>query len=375
MSIEEPEYRLKRLLQASACTCGGQTIAIEGMNCMGTLGSIRTAIGAAMVSVAALLLPTAGHAVPVAADIVFVVDESGSMDTEHDWLNAGGAIPSVVPLLESALLAKGVGAGADANRYALVGYGSSNTHSPLNQVAHKHTVGGGEFGSATNFTTAANGLTSQGGTEDGYQAIDFALNQYTYRTGNFARQVILITDEDRDINPSTNNSNTSGNALNFAIVQEALRGADFTLNVIVNNGFRDGAFNTAMGVDADGTAYLVDGAGGFTTAPGGVPTGGTGTTKADYIDLAHQLGGAAWDLNIMRSGGTSVSSFTGAFIAVKVEEIINTTTIPEPPTLLLLGTGLMIAGGLAMRRRGNLMVRTALRRGRTSGPGDRRTTA
>ena len=39
------------------------------------------------------------------------------------------------------------------------------------------------------------------------------------------------------------------------------------------------------------------------------------------MPLAHDLGGAAWDLNLLRDGGLSAESFTAAFIEIKVQEI------------------------------------------------------
>ena len=58
----------------------------------------------------AVTLAASGHAY---ADVVLVVDESGSMQGEHDW------IEDMIPALEEALLARGIG----PNRYAIVGFG------------------------------------------------------------------------------------------------------------------------------------------------------------------------------------------------------------------------------------------------------------
>ena len=93
--------------------------------------------------------------------------------------------------------------------------------------------------------------------------------------------------------------------------------------------FVDGNSNAALGVDSDGVAYIADGAGGFITSPGGVfdkeakwnPFNPVSSTKADYVDLAFDSVGAAWDLNQLRAGGDTAVSFTKAFVNVKAEEI------------------------------------------------------
>src|SRR5262249_15865420 len=96
------------------------------------------------------------------------------------------------------------------------------------------------------------------------------------------------------------------------------------LNSVLDAQFRDGSNQVALGVDSLGNAYRADGAGGFTTAPGGhfVSTVRPNqTTKADYVDLAWAAGGAAWDLNQVRGGGLGAQSFTKAFVQIKAHEI------------------------------------------------------
>ena len=68
-----------------------------------------------------MVVPIASEAASF-ADVVVVVDESGSVSGEHAWI--GGMIPP----LEANLVSRSVGAGADANRYGLVGFGASSAH-------------------------------------------------------------------------------------------------------------------------------------------------------------------------------------------------------------------------------------------------------
>jgi VPDSG-CTERM motif/von Willebrand factor type A domain len=247
------------------------------------------------------------------ADVIFIVDESGSMSGEHAWLG------SMVTALEANLATAGV----TGNNYGLVGYGGSSPHGP---AGHKHLVGGGDFGTAAQLSTATGGLTLSGGTEDGWQAINYALNNYTFRAGA-ALNIILITDEDRD--------NTSSDT--YASTLAALTAKGALLNVVVNASFNTG---TALGIDSTGNKYVADGLGGFTSSGGGVATSGAGTTIA--------TGGAAWDLNKLRAGGLTAASFTEAFVDIKTTEIV-TGGVPDGGSALLLLS--LSLGGLATLRR------------------------
>lgn len=239
-----------------------------------------------------------------AVDTVVVVDESGSMSGEIAWL------PYMVSQLEANLIAKGYGVGGDINRYGLVGFGRSSDATP-----HQVNVGGGQFGTAAEFGTAVGSLETTGGLQDGWEAIVFALN-YNFRLG-VPVNIILVTDEDRDTLPGS--TLTRNDVLAHLDARRAL------LNVIVNYGFEDGATppNAALGVDRNGIAYLADGAGGFTTSPGGVATTGHGTAFQDYIQTAWltSMGGAAWNLNYIEGDPVDAESFTKAFVEIKVGEI------------------------------------------------------
>lgn len=117
------------------------------------------------------------------ADIVFVVDESGSMGEDViDWL------ADMIDDLDAALAAQGI----MSNNYGLVGFPSSGSAAP-----HTILVGGAAFGTASEFATATDSLViTNGGEEDGYWGIDTALD-YTFRDGAVVA-VVLVTDEDRD---------------------------------------------------------------------------------------------------------------------------------------------------------------------------------
>ena len=231
---------------------------------------------------------------PGSADIVLVVDESTGM--------SHGFIQDLVPGIEAALTAVGVGIGSPTrfNRYGLVGFGGAND--PVHLRGHSHLVGGDLFGTATELVVAAGTLVLTGDTEDGYDGVDFALDNYPFRE-DALRMVILVTDEDRDV---------VNGSLNFAGVAAALAASGTTLHAILNVDLENGGGAPALAVAGDGAAYQDDGDGGVVESTGGVATGGFGNTIADYVNLVFAGSGLVGDLNEVEAGGDTAESFASA---------------------------------------------------------------
>jgi len=279
------------------------------------------------------------------ANVVFIVDESGSMAGEQAFLQN-----TVIGGLDMGLS----DAGVTDRSYAVVGFGGSQAG--LSQDPPR-LLGG--LADAATTATNLQSLQAFGGFEDGYAAIDFALTNLSFDAGA-AINFILVTDEDRDV--------TTGTNFSAASIQQTLISSNILLNAVVDNvvdgDSTAGGVQTAIGVDSDGNSYLADGSGGFTTGANGALTNDDeGSTRADYSEVALATGGAVWDLNILRSGGSNAASFAQAFIDIKVQEIISqppsgggggnpTPTpapIPVPAGFPLLLAGLGAFGFMRMR--------------------------
>ena len=284
------------------------------------------AVGALIAS--ATVTATSAATVNTISNVVFIVDESGSMGGEQAFLR-----DTVIDRLDTDLATAGV----TSRSYGVVGFGGGGT-------GNSGRVLGGGLTDAAATKTNLGGLRLIGSTEDGYAGIDFALNAFSYNAGA-AINFILVTDEDRDDTDAS---------LNFGNILARLTGSRILLNAVVNNRFSTAAGDTALGLN-DGEAYSADGSGGFDTSAGGVVGRGSGTTTADYVDLALQTGGAAWNLNELRSGGDDALSFASAFVSIKVDEIVSqppsTPVVPVPAALPLLLGGIGMLGALRVRGR------------------------
>ena len=309
---------------------------------VGVMTALNKVLPLGAVAIALTLAPGAWAA--GFTDTIVVIDESGSMSGEHAWI--GGMINDLDVALQAA--------GVTNNQYGLVGYGGFGSNGSK-LLGHSYNVGSSLFGSAGDFASATSQLVTDGGFEDGYEALNYALNNYSFREGA-AVNLILVTDEDRDIHPSATGLTYQ------TIFDEFQEKNNALLNAVLSYNFEDGSGNQALGVDYQGNSYRADGTGGFIkTVGGGVAVSeadfGNYTNKTDYVDLAWATKGAAWDLNLLRAGGNSATSFTNAFVDVKVREITthpgSGITVPEPGTVLgLVGMGAFgVASGLKRKHK------------------------
>ncbi|XP_062505156.1 uncharacterized protein LOC134181891 isoform X2 [Corticium candelabrum] len=255
------------------------------------------------------------------ADICFVVDESGSMTQEHDWLN------TTIQQLDNALRAKRIEV-----RYCLVGYGTSN------RLLGEFLVKGG----ADDIIKVVADLTNTGQLEDGYSAMYKVFNN----SGNFTfdrdakKVIILISDENRD---DLDHRLPDQINLNYDNMLKYFIDNDVTLNVVVNQYFKDIIINTltdldeyVLGMDYQNQSYsqAVESSSSRRYSIGepgnayAVEDGGHESTLEDYVKLALQTNGSAWDLQQLKDASKEqVEAFIDAFVDVKVEEIAPNQTV------------------------------------------------
>ena len=252
------------------------------------------------------------RATPPAADIVFVIDESASMVTEHAWLTP------LSDQLDKALSDQGIGV-AMPNYFGLVGFAKNDPNSITGRVirmASKRL-----FGSPLELSDATVELALDGRDEDLYYGILLALEAYPFRPG-MACQVIGVTDEGRTILPPHPNSSLTASPT-FNSVLAMLQEKKCALNVVVNQDMTAGDL-VALGVGSSRDGFVEVAGGQFEVLRGvGVPDqqSAHGTTHRDYTLLAFATGGGAWDLNKLRDGGSTADAFTKAFVWLKEREI------------------------------------------------------
>jgi hypothetical protein len=189
-------------------------------------------------------------------------------------------------------------------------------------TGHLFTMSNGTYwGNATELAACV--LRTDGGTEDGYVAIDYALNNLMFREGA-AKHFILITDEDRDnVLPH----------LDKIYMTDRLVTENITLHTIVNANYKDENNNNVLGGTLDGIAYLAESGGEYVDSDGLTVVNGSGITINDYVNFSFSddIAGTSWNLNQLRQGGDIARSFSGVpvgeykIVVTKTEQVKDET--------------------------------------------------
>lgn len=290
-----------------------------------TSGDGQYALGAIVTVVATPQVPTT---IDVGVDLVFIADETSTGPEIRVLLN------NTMAGLEAALIAAGIGSGAVANQYGLVGFGSIGvgTHGGVDNVAHSHYA----LGNLAGFIAAIDDIAknpNSGPVEDTYEAISFAVSNSAWRVNaGVARVIVSLSDEDRNTHLYTTGGVTQ--AQQFAAILAELVAAEIHYIGIGSwCGIEDGLGNQIMGFSrTPDKTWRADGSGGYTNGTGGNATL-DGDTDATYptgvrdetmeLALHESLDGSFWDFEVFRVGigtcttnGTAVTRASGDVWAV-----------------------------------------------------------
>ena len=241
------------------------------------------------------------------ADIAFVIDQSGSMGDEFQWLSSSiGAIDTAIT---------GDPDVTDVN-YGVAGYEYYAGNDPLEtyytnawqDITSDISLVVSQLDAITD-ADYSNGYL-YGGTERGYQAVDWAADNFTWTGGDYAKVMVLITDE-----PNDYRDNYSYNGL---FGEEALAAKMADENILLNVITYEDYYGNNYFQYWDDIAYA--------------------NTDTGFLGL--------FDLAYLQS---DPAGFTADFTEAKLAEIIivdPTEPVPEPSTIILLGGGLIGSIGL-----------------------------
>ena len=248
-----------------------------------------------------------------AADIIFVVDESASMVTEHQWLS------NVSTALDNALKEQNIGREVP-NQFGLVGFARDDPMDMKGRVIYMKNSR--KFGQADSFKAATKKLALNGRLEDLYLGIALALDHYELRPG-MACQIIAVTDEGRTkLTPSSRHKHRMRVPYEYEYIYDRLVNKSCVLNVVVNQQMSADKV-PALGIGSQGEGYVEAPNGQFKVERGGMANelSGHGSTHKHYTKLALATRGGAWDLNRLRAGGNVAMAFTKAFVHLKQREV------------------------------------------------------
>jgi hypothetical protein len=165
--------------------------------------------------------------------------------------------------------------------------------------------------------------------EDVYDTIEGI--ELTSACGRIDKNMILVTDEDRDDRDSSLSENVT-----FDSVKDLIKKNGYILNVIANVKIDNNIKNFGMKMENGGLENTifqqdVSESNGYKNVVEngdykkftGVGNRHGGRTITHYSDLVVDTPGALWNLNSLRAGGKIAETFADAFVSVKAEEMNN----------------------------------------------------
>ena len=247
--------------------------------------------------------------------MLLVVDESQGIRTEHGW------VPDMVQELDAALMNLGLGESSSTpNLFGLVGYGEMNVR--LGSVGRTLTLDDGQtMYSSSQLAKVARMLKKYGGKEDGYQAMEHALQKLQLRNSENIEQImILITDEDRDV------VTPQGKEITRKNMRKLLKLKDIALHVVVGQHFYTVDGRPAFGMNSSEWAFVQTKTDSVEELPRARKGFALGSTEWDYTNLALRLNGTAWDFWRIGKEGPERALFTHAVTRVVAAQTFHVST-------------------------------------------------
>jgi hypothetical protein len=240
-----------------------------------------------------------------AVDLCLVVSSSSSMSDSQLWLQIA------VPVLDGHLRTLGIGTNPEVdNRYCLVTFGGSGTTRFI-RVDNK------TFFSYDRFFLARRQLAGTSGTAaaDGYEAIDFTVNNAPFRDDpNVKKVILLVTDSERTRPPLRQD-------LTRDSILQTLYSHHITMDTIVSISLQLAELKegTVLGFHGYDEASILrpDGQYEMSHNHSILFTGAAGETIFDYVTLSLALQSSSWPLGLLDNQNYStIVSFANAFAGV-----------------------------------------------------------
>lgn len=240
-----------------------------------------------------------------AVDMCFLVSATSSMGRAHNWLQ------TAVPLVELNLTSIGIGDEPTArNRYCLIQFGGRGRF----LTGRFLSVSQRKFFYANEFVFARRRLAKLGDVADGYEALEFLLNNAPFRSDPLiGRNAILVSNMGRSI--LATKTNLTRERI-FGLLSES----NVVLDTVVAVRFSLGEGETGVGLGLHDTQSMstIKRNGGFEIVKSQniQYSSNEGTTVSDYVSLALATGGSSWPINLLAQNNYSVvASFVQAYVA------------------------------------------------------------
>lgn len=256
------------------------------------------------------------------ADVVFIMDESNSMQRAHEWIRG------FVLNLESRLRSFGLGTSRVClNRYGLVGFGQ---RAPNHNARVIQSIESRAMVSASELALLSQDLNSdrEGRLEDGYEAISTSMQRLQLRSRS-SKFAVLVTDEDRDIT-------LRGRYISRSTIKNTLLQNNMRLLAVVDNRFTANS-EQALGLGDGRSAFLERPSCNITKTSSNVRVGwGFANTTQDYTTLALEVGGGAFNIRYLQQPAVSnaACSFTTAVAQAIVEDACSRTRVRRSMTCM-----------------------------------------